>query len=613
MTPALERMRGNAYNTFLIARLAPHATLPAARRAVAELAASLPRLHPEHYPRDWKTVADAFPLRDRAVRDARRPLLVLLGAVGVVLLIACINVSGLLLARASARHHEIATRQALGASTRRLVQQFLAEGLVLAAAGGTLGVLVAAWGARVLARHAPARLLDGFAPAVDLRVLGVTAVVAIVTAVAFSLVPAVGHRQRGALAPALREAARGGTAGAQRQRGRRLLVVAEVAFALVLAALAGLMVRSFVRATHTDPGFDPAHVVTFRAGLPEARYPTAAGVLRLEQRLADELARLPGVRAASATSNLPLGGPSRVAFAPEGVATPNVPLASGEIVYPGYLEALGVRLRDGRAFTAGDVAGALPVAVVNETLARRYFGASGAAIGRRVKWGSPQSPNPWLTIVGVTADVKVDGLDQPVLPAIYFPAWQQDSAAVRRMLRGVSFVVRASGDDAATLAAARRVAREVDPELPIVGLRTMADVLGVSVSERRFNTALLAGFAGLALLLASVGIYGVVAYAVSQRTREIGVRMAVGATRGDVLRLVVGQGARLAAAGVAFGLVGAVLAARLAAAMLYEVSPVDPLTFGASALLLLAVAALASAWPAVLAARIDPQQAIRAE
>jgi predicted permease len=282
-------------------------------------------------------------------------------------------------------------------------------------------------------------------------------------------------------------------------------------------------------------------------------------------------------------------------------------------VYAGYFETMRIRLERGRAFTRADVPGALPVAVVNEALARRYFGSGGAALGRRIKWGMPASRNPWLTIVGVTADVKEDGLDQPVLPTIYFPAPQQDTLVINGMLRGVSFVVRSASDDAATMAAVRRVVREADPELPIVGLRTMSDVIGVSVSERRFDTVLLGGFALVALALASIGIYGVVAFAVVQRTREIGVRIAIGATRRDVLRLVVGQGTRLAAVGVAFGLVGALVVSRLAATMLFEVSPIDPPTFVVSALLLLGVAALASAWPAVRAARIDPQQAIRVE
>jgi predicted permease len=611
-TPALEQMRGNSYYTFFIARLAPDVTLESARRASLELASSLPRLHPDFYGSKFRIVADAFPLRDRAVRDVRGALLVLLAAVGLVLLIACINVSSLLLARASARRREISVRQALGASLGRLVRQFMAEGLVLVMIGGTLGVALAVAGSHLIAAHAPQHLLAGFQPAVDLRVLGVTAGVAIVTAIAFSLVPAIGQWRARGLAGALHDEGRGGTSGVDRQRGRRVLVVTQIAFALVLAALAGLMVRSLANARRTNPGFDSEHAITFAAGLAEARYPTAESVVQLEQRLIDELRRVPGVKTASATSNLPMGTPSRIAFAVEGASEPKVPIATSELVYDGYFDAMGIRLRDGRPFSTGDVRGTLPVVVVNETLARRYFG-SRSAIGRRLKWGSPGSPNPWLTIVGVAADVKHDGLDHDVLPAVYFPARQQDSNAVRQMLRGASYVVRTNGAPAALMAEVQRAVRRVDPELPIVGLRTLADVIGVSVADRLFNTVLLAAFALLALALASVGVYGLITYSVVQRTREMGVRLAIGATPLDVLRLVVGQGTRLATVGVALGLAGAFGASRLARAMLFEVSPLDPVTFAASAVLLLAVAALASLVPALRASRIDPQEAIRAE
>ena len=376
--------------------------------------------------------------------------------------------------------------------------------------------------------------------------------------------------------------------------------------------LAGLMVRSLVNTRRANPGFDPEHAITFAAGLPEARYPTAESVMQLEQRLIDELRQIPRVRSAAVTSNLPMGTPRRIAFAVEGASEPKIPIATGEIVSEGYFDAMAIRIGDGRPFAAGDVRGSLPVVVVNETLARRYFGSRGA-IGRRLKWGSPGSPNPWLTIVGVAANVKHDGLDQDVLPAIYFPAQQQDSNAVLQMLRGASYVIRTDGDAAAVMPEVARVVRRVDADLPIVGLRTLADVIGVSVAERLFDTVLLAGFALLALVLASVGVYGLIAYSVMQRTREIGVRMAIGATPLDVLRLVVGQGARLAAVGVLIGLVGAFGASRLAHTLLFEVSPADPATFAASALLLLAVAALASLAPALRAARIDPQEAIRAE
>ena len=606
VTAAFERGRGNDFTTFLIARLAPGVTLPNAQRAVAEVAANLPRIHPDAYDTGTKMLADAFPLRDRAAGNMRRPLLIVLAAVGLVLLVACINVSSLLLARASARRREIAVREALGAPFYRLAFQFLAEALVLVSAGGVIGVVAAEWGTRVLAAHAPRHVLDGFQVSVDLRVLAVTGLIVVVTAVAVSLIPAIAQWKRRALVPALHEDGPGRTAGVSRQRGRRLLVTAEVALALVLATLAGLMVRSFARARGTDPGFDPDHAIAFRVGLPSARYPTALNVRQFELRVMDDLRELPGVTAVSATNQLPMESPSFLAFTMEGAAelTSKIPIASVEEVYPGYFEAMRIRLREGRFFTASDVDGSLPAVVVNQALARRYFG-SRSAIGRRLKRGSP-GRGPWLTIVGVTADVREDGLDRPVRPAIYLPGLQQQS-------RSVAYVLRVQGDEGAAMLAVQRVVRREDPELPLIGLRALSDMVGISVADRLFNTALLTAFALLALSLAAVGVYGLVAYSVVQRTREIGVRMAMGATRPDVMRLVLGQGTRLAAAGVAFGLGGALLASRVASTMLFEVSPFDPPTFMGSALLLLGIAALASLLPALRASRIDPQSAIRAE
>jgi predicted permease len=607
VTSAFERGRGNDFTAFLIARLAPGVTLASAQRAVAEVATDIPPIHPDAYDAGTKMLADAFPLRDRTAGNMRRPLLVVLAAVGLVLLVACINVSALLLARASAMRREIAIREALGAPFYRLAFQFLAEALVLVGAGGVVGVVAAEWGAQMLAAHAPRHVLDGFQVSVDLRVLAVTGLIVVVTAIAVSLIPVIGQWKGRTLVPALHEGGPGRTAGVSLQRGRRLLVTAEVALALVLATLAGLMVRSFARARGTDPGFDPDHAIAFRVGLPSARYPTAVSVRQFEQRVMDDIRALPGVAAVSATHQLPMESLNFLAFTVEGApnVTSKIPIGSVEEVYPGYFEAMRIKLRAGRFFTTSDVSGSLPAVVVNEALVRRYF-ASGTAIGRRLKRGSPPR-GEWLTIVGVTADVREDGLDRPVRPAIYIPALQEDSRG------SVAYVLRVQGDEGPPMAAVQRAVRRVDPEVPLIGLRTLSDMIGISVADRLFNTALLTAFALLALSLAAVGIYGLVAYSVVQRTREIGVRMAMGATRRDVVQLVLGQGTRLAAAGVALGVGGALLASRVASTMLFEVSPFDLPTFMASALLLLGVAALASLLPALRASRIDPQAAIRAE
>ena len=624
ITPALEAQRGNSYNTWLVARLAPGVTIASAKRAVSDLAASLPTLHPG-YGKNWKTVADAFPLRDRTTQSVRRPLLILLAAVGMVLLIACINVSSLLLARAAARQREISVRRALGASRARLVQQFLAESVVLVVIGSALGVAFATWVAHALAANAPKQVLQGYDATIDGRVLAALGVVVIIVAVALSIIPAFGQPQD-SLGASLHDDARGTTAGLVRQRGRRALVVTQVSLALMLATAAGLMIRSFARARAVDPGFNPEHAITFRAGLSNTRYPTAKDVRMFEQRLLDQLRTLPGVSVASATTNLPMGTPNRLAFAVEGVTMPKIPIGSAELVMPDYFQAMRIPLERGRYLGASDVSSSLAVVVVNESLVKKYF-ADRDPIGHRVKWGSPESPDPWLTIVGVTADVRRNGLDQPDEPTIYFPALQQGSAddtaqaqggnnASDRMLRTLSYVVRVQpngGDLDGVMREIRRVVRASDADLPIIGLQPLANVVDVSVAERRFNTLLLAGFALLALVLASVGIYGLIAYSVVQRTREIGVRLAIGATSMDVMRLVVGQGARLAVVGIAIGLVGAFAVARVMTSLLYEVGPRDPLTFGGAALLLLVVAILASYLPARRAAGIDPQTAIRAE
>jgi predicted permease len=428
----------------------------------------------------------------------------------------------------------------------------------------------------------------------------------------FSLIPAL-SQSRASLGMALHDEGRSSTAGRPRQRGRRLLVVTEISFALMLAAVAGLMVRSFLRARAVDPGFDPERAVSVRVGLLDSRYPTADQLIGFETRLLDRLRAIPGVRAASATSELPMGDNQvRFAFSVEGATVPKIPIASGEVVFPDYFEAMRIPLREGRALDRSDVRGTLRVAVVNEALARKFFGSRGA-IGRRLKSGSPESGEPWLTIVGVAADVKETGLDKTTEPAIYFPALQADTISAQTFVRSLVYVVRTDGDLDGAMGEVSRTIRAADPTLPLIGLRRLTDVVDVSVAERRFNTVLLGAFAVLALVLAAVGIYGLMAYSVVQRTREIGIRLAIGATPANVLSLVVGQGARVAVAGVVIGLLGCLALTRIVGTLLFDVSPFDPIAFGAAALLLLGVAALASYLPARRAARIDPQSAIRAE
>jgi putative ABC transport system permease protein len=613
ITTETEQSRGNSYETFVVARLAPKVTLAQAKRAVAGVAASFPTLHPNVY-RGWRTEADAFPLRERAVRDVRGPLLILLGAVGLVLLIACINVSSLLLARAATRQREIAVRQALGASRLRLAQQFLAESLTLVVVGGALGMMFAIWGARAIASRTPRDVLQGYDATIDLRVLAVTALVVIITAIVFSLVPALSQRSS-TLGVALREEGRGSTAGGARARARRVLVVAQVAIALMLSTGAGLMARSFLRARDVQPGFQPERVLTFRVGIPAARYATGERVLDFDRRMVGALGSIPGVTSASASLTLPMEDPMRMMFSVDGVTTPTLPLGTGTFVMPGYFETMRIPLVAGRSIDARDVAEREPVVMVNEALAKRFFGEGGVnvAVGRRVKWGSPSSPAPWLTIVGVTANVKDTGLDHEQESSIYFPAQQAPSANLGGMMRSFAFVVRTNADDPSLAASVRRVIRGIDPEMPIVGPRWMTDLIDQSMAERRFNTYLLGAFALLALVLASVGLYGLIAYMVVQRSREIGVRLALGALPSDVVRLVLRQGTAIAAIGIALGLVGALALTRVVRTLLFQVSPFDPASFAGAATLLLGVAVLASLLPAWRAGRTDPQTVMRAD
>jgi len=614
ITPAVEKTRANVYNTVLVARLAPGVALEGAKAAAAEIARRLPTLHPGAYGAKQVTLTDLFPLRDRAISGVRRSLVVLLAAVGFVLLIACINVSSLLIARAAARQHELALRRALGASRGRVLREFAAESFLIVAIGSALGVVLAIWGVRVLANAAPEEMLQGYAVAVDGRVLLFTGSIAALTAFAVSLFPSL-HAGDELLDAMLREDGRGGgggTIGGARQRGRRLLGATQIALAVVVAAGAVLMVESFVNTRNVDPGFEPAHLLSFRLGVPDYRYRTSTDVEAFERDMAARLRRLPGVHAASAATSAPMAETWRATATPEGVPIEKTPVVLMTLVYPGYIDALGLRMRAGAAFTGRETRESPRVAIINEAFARQFF-AGVNPVGRRLKWGSPQSTDPWATVVGVAENVNEVALDAAAEPAVYYPALQQDTAFVASSLRELTYVVRAERDPSALFDPVRRAVHDADPEIPVVKLRTMNDVVALSVVGRRFNTMLLVGFAALALALAAVGIYGLMAYAVLQRTREIGIRLAVGATPSNVLGLVVGQAARLALVGVGTGLLGAIALTRVMQSLLFDVSPLDPLALGGAALLLLAVAGLSSSVPALRASRVDPKTAIAAQ
>jgi putative ABC transport system permease protein len=600
--------RADNYGTWAFGRLAEGVSFEGAAAAVSSVATGLPSRYPEFYRAGTATVvAGLTTLREAITGPVRQPLLVLLGAVCLVLLIACLNVSSLLVARSVARQREIAVRRAIGATRSRLAQQFLTESLVLVVAGGMVGLLFGRYGAALLARLDPNGALTGYDISLDWRVLAVTAAVTALTGIVFSVLPGIAGRDD--LQTSLRE-------GNPQRKGlsRSGLVVAEIAIALLLTMGAGLMVRSFVHLRAVDPGFSAEHLLTFRVSFPQSRYPSHAAAMTGQQLLAQGLAAIPGVRAVSSASDIPAAGGSLIAFTPDPAIGPlpeKVPIGSNSLVHPGYFETMGIGLRSGRTFSTSDVAGGEPVAIIGETLAKQRFGGM-SAVGRRIKWGSLDSPQPWRMIVGVVADVKQTGLaDQEPPASIYMPAAQFDSGPVVAMVRGQSYVVRTASDPRATVSAVRRAVKDFDGLMPITGLTPMDDLLSTTIADRRFNMFLLGTFAAVALSLAAVGIYGLIAFTVAQRTRELGIRIALGAMPRDVLLMVMRQGARLALAGIVVGGLGAIASTRWMRSMLFQVDPLDPLTFAVVGVALAAVAIGATWAPALRAARVSPVTAMR--
>jgi predicted permease len=391
-------------------------------------------------------------------------------------------------------------------------------------------------------------------------------------------------------------------------------VVAEIAIALLLTVGAGLMVRSFLHLRDVDPGFTADRLLTFRATFPQTRYPTHAAAIAGQQLLAQRLAALPGVEAVSSASDMPAAEPSWIVFTLDPALGPppdKSPVGSNNLVHAGYFETMGIELRSGRTFTTSDIAGREQVAIIGETLAKQRFGSMNA-LGRRLKWGGLDSPQPWRTIVGIVADVKQTGLaqEEPV-PAIYMPAAQLDTGPAVSMVRGQSYFVRTAREPRATVSAVRRTIKDFDALMPITGLTPMDELLSSTIADRKFNMFLLGVFAAVALSLAAVGIYGLIAYSVAQRRRELGIRLAIGAAPRDVLFLVIRQGATLALVGILVGSLGAIASTRWMRSMLFQVDPLDPLTFAAVGLALGAVAIAATWVPALRAARVSPVTAMR--
>jgi putative ABC transport system permease protein len=589
-----------------IARLRPGVPLAAAQADLRAFAGQLKRQYPDRYPRDWSLLVT--PLAEKATGNLRPALLVLLAAVGFVLLIACANVANLLLARAATRLKEIAVRTAIGASRARLLRQLLTESLILALAGGALGLLLAVWGVRAGVALAATDLPFLTDVRIDAAVLAWSLGLSLLAGLLFGLAPAL-QTVRADPQQTLREGGRGAGADRTGRALRSALAVAEVAIALALLACAGLFLKSFSRLQRVDPGFDPERVLTFNLALPQTKYPTDPAQIAFFDQVRVRLAAVPGVRAVGATSVLPFSGMwSTGGFQIEGFQPPpNQPSPWGDIrfVSPGFFKALAVPLRKGRDFAEQDDDKAVKVAIVDDEMVRRYWPRTDP-IGKRITFSGPGQPPEWIAVVGVVGHTKHEGLDADARVQVYLPYRQ---SAVPSM----SFALRTAGPPLAVAPAVRGAVHAVDRDEPVSRMGTLRDLVESSVRQRRLSMLLLGFFAAIALLLATLGIYGVMSYAVTQRRHELGLRMALGAARPDVLALVLRQGMTLACAGLALGLAAALALGRLIASQLFEVQPTDPATFAEVTVLLALIAFVANSFPALRATRVDPGVALHEE
>jgi predicted permease len=595
----------------VIARLRPGVTLDHAK---AELKIAVDRIKqrfPEYYKGADGITARVVLLREEIVGDIRPALLVLFGSVGFILLIACANVANLLLARAAARQKEIAVRTALGASRRRIVRQLLTESLLLSISGGALGLLPAYWGIRFLLAEKPPALPRISDIAIDGWTLGFTMLVSLLTGVIFGLAPAL-HASKPDLNESLKEGGRGGAGSAGHNRTRGLLVISQVALSVVLLIGAGLMIKSFRRLLQVNPGYNPENVLTLRLSLPwGAPYQQ---VIAFYQQLLQRAGALPGVQAAAIVGQLPLDAPRfNVSFDVQGHPSEfstKDPIADFNAISPDYFPTMGIPLLQGRSFTDRDNAQSPAVVIVNQSLARRIWPGEDP-IGKRIRL---TDNTPWMSIVGVVADLKNQALNAEARQEIYVPYVQANFAPNQNFTPyTIGLVVRAAFDPVSLSSAIRGEVRALDKSLPVYDIKAMDRIVADSISQPHLTTLLLAGFAGIALILVTIGVYGVISYSVAQRTREIGIRKALGAQTRDVTVLFVRQGLVLALIGVTIGLVVAFALTRVMTKLLYEVSATDATTFVAAPLLITAVALIACYIPVRRSVKIDPMIALRHE
>ncbi|MES2522258.1 MAG: ABC transporter permease [Gemmatimonadota bacterium] len=606
-TPA-QRESDNEYLS-VTARLKPGVSIEAAQADLTALALAL-RAEQGEDASDFGLLAK--PVTTELVGDIRSALFVLLGAVGFVLLIACANVANLFLVRASGRQKEITLRTALGAQRWPLIRQLLVESMTLSVLGGALG-LALAWGSiRLLVASNPANIPRLSELQIDTRVVAFTALVAVITGVLFGVFPAL-RTTRTNLHEGLKEGGRAGSADRVGQWVRRTLVVAEVALALTLLVGGGLMVRSFARLSTVDPGFKASNLLTFNLNLPITKYPSDTARRAFFAEAERKLSTVPGVQGAAVASVLPFsGGWSTGTFNVEGFQVPPdtpAPWGDQRTVSAGYFETMGAPLIAGRFFDETDRLGGVRVAVVDDEFVKRFYKPGESAIGKRFYFGDAETTDSTIftTIVGVVRHARHEGLDAEARVQIYRPFAQVGGGG------GGAIVVRTTGDPAAMVPSVRAAIHGIDRDLPLANIRTMEKMIDDSMGQRRLSTTLLGIFSAIALLLATIGIYGVMAYTVSQRQRELGIRMALGSTRDRVLRLVLRQGMQLAMAGVVIGLVGAYALTRVVESQLYGVEATDPTTFVVVTALLTGVALVASLVPAMRATRVDPVVALREE
>jgi predicted permease len=591
----------------VLGRLKPGVTLAQGQSQMAAVAAGLTRQYPDS---NTGVGVRLISLHDQVVGNVRPALLVLMGAVALVLVMVCGNVTQLLLARASARGKEFAVRLALGASRTRLIRQLLTESMLLGVTGGVIGIVIALGGIHLLGWLSPPDLARVGEIGLKLPVLGFTLAVSIGTGLLFGIVPAF----QSAVCPvqkSLRESSREHS-GALGLRTRNLLVVAETAIGVMVLVGAGLLLRSFVHLENVPLGFDPRNVLSFRIMLPEKRYATLARRASFYQQLSERIESLPAVKSAGAISFLPLTFAGRTsAVTIEGktqAARDQLPFVDFRSVTPGYFQGMAIPLVEGRSISWSDAYGRTLVGVVSQTMARSFW-PNEDPVGHRIKLGWADSANPWITVVGVVGDVHQFDLISNPRPAIYFPATQDQGTgdSVR------DWVVRTSGDPAMAASSIRAVVSAMDGSLPVSRVQTMGDVISVSMARHQFSLFLFGSFAIIALILAAVGLYGLISYSVVQRKHEIGIRMALGAQRRDILSLILGQGLRMALLGIGAGLLVALAASRLMSTLLYGVTSKDPITFLSVAILLLVVAAVGSYMPSRSALKVDPTEAIRCE